>query len=256
MLPKIIWILWFQGWQSAPEIVKRVRQTWQHHNPAWVVISLDENNLKHYLKNYPLPNTTYQAKSDIIRLDLLSNHGGVWVDATMACMQPLDIWVHHAIEPSKIWMYHGRDKGRGPASWFIVSCPNAYIINKWNDICRHFWNLNPLYVEYFWMDKLFAHLALSDPKFLEEWKRVPFLNCDDYGSAHCMKNIVYSFTPEILSHLQDVLPFAIKLCSRGRFHPGTNAWHILDIALQSPKEHHPPKWQDPPSFEHANFFHI
>lgn len=45
MLPKTIWIFWLQGWDNAPELVKLVRQTWQHHNPSWTIISLEESNL-------------------------------------------------------------------------------------------------------------------------------------------------------------------------------------------------------------------
>jgi mannosyltransferase OCH1-like enzyme len=36
------------------------------------------------------PNMTIQAKSDMIRLHVLSTHGGVWADSTMLCLQPLD----------------------------------------------------------------------------------------------------------------------------------------------------------------------
>ena len=253
MLPKTIWLLWFQGWENAPELVKQVRQSWQHHNPCWKIMSLDQHNLKDYLSNYPLPNTTDQAKSDIIRLDLLSTHGGVWADATMVCMQPLDTWVEQAVEPSGMWMYHGRDKGRGPASWFILSSSDTYIIKIWNESCKQFWSTNPTHVEYFWMDRLFAKLAMTDEKFFEEWKKVPHLYCEDYGSAHAFAGKVYQYHPEIVDYIKENPPFAIKLCKNGQMHPQTNAWHILQIALNNIKTYKQ-EWNEQPSFQNANFF--
>lgn len=128
--PKIVWILWFQGWDQAPELVLKVRDSWKYHNPNWEIKELDDNNLMNYI-DFNLPeDAEYPAKSDIIRLALLKKYGGVWADSTMLCLRPLDTWVYEAIEPSKFWMYHGRDGGRGPASWFIISYSNSYIISK------------------------------------------------------------------------------------------------------------------------------
>lgn len=256
MIPKIIWILWFQGWENAPDLVKIVRQTWYIHNPDWIIMSLDESNLRYYLTNYPLPNTTIQAKSDIIRLDLLSTYGGVWADATMACMQPLDPWVEQATGPSGFWMYHGRDKGRGPASWFMMSRSDSYIINKWNEICKRFWGSNPWHIEYFWMDRLFAYLAINDSKFLEEWKKVPFLDCSKYGSAHCVGGRAYLYDREVIDYIRQNPPFAIKLCSRGQLYTETNAWQVLHISLTNTKTIENIQWDEPPNYDNANFFAI
>ena len=33
----------------------------------------------------------------MIRLELLAEHGGVWADATMLCLRPLDSWIAHAL---------------------------------------------------------------------------------------------------------------------------------------------------------------
>lgn len=254
-VPKIIWILWFQGWDNAPQLVRLVRQSWQHHNPAWTIISLDDGNLNEYIDIVPLPDTTYQAKSDIIRLHLLDKYGGVWADATMVCMQPLDTWVHSALQPSGFWMYHGRDKGRGPASWFIISCPGSYIIRKWYESCVRFWNEKPRHVEYYWMDRLFANLAHSDPKFFNEWRNVPFKYCEEYGSSHCANGKVYAMHPELINFIHENPPFAIKLCYRGHLHPNTNAWHILRIAFEN-KVSQIVTWEQPPSFVNANFFEV
>ena len=48
-----------------------------------------------------------QAKSDIIRLSLLKNYGGIWADSTLLCMQPLSFWFYEALSKTGMWMYHG-----------------------------------------------------------------------------------------------------------------------------------------------------
>ena len=44
--PKIVWILWFQGWDQAPELVLKVRDSWKYHNPNWEIKELDDNRIK------------------------------------------------------------------------------------------------------------------------------------------------------------------------------------------------------------------
>ena len=51
---KTIYILWFQGFDNAPEIVKKCVQSWKYYNPDWTIILLDNTNLNNYitLENY------------------------------------------------------------------------------------------------------------------------------------------------------------------------------------------------------------
>jgi mannosyltransferase OCH1-like enzyme len=112
--------LWLQGWDKAPWHINKVKESWQKYNSEWNIELVSEDNLSKYI-NIKLPNNiTPQAKSDIIRLNLLYEHGGVWADATMLCLMPLDLWLFEVIQPSSFWMYHGRDNCTGPASWFII----------------------------------------------------------------------------------------------------------------------------------------
>lgn len=115
---RTVWLLWLDGWQSAPWLVKEVAKSYERHNPGWKSIRLDSKSLRqhvdiHYINS---PDIMPATKSDIIRLSLLAKHGGVWADATMLCFALLDSWLHEGLMPSEFWMYHGRDGGKGPAS--------------------------------------------------------------------------------------------------------------------------------------------
>lgn len=83
-----IWILWYQGEEQAPEIVreciKSVRKYYDN------VVVLDEKNLEDYIKidsnilnKFQKGLITKTHFSDIVRMKLLAEHGGYWFDATI-----------------------------------------------------------------------------------------------------------------------------------------------------------------------------
>lgn len=222
MLEKNIFILWLQGWENATWLNKQVAESWEINNPNWNIHYIDFNNLKDYVQDIDYiydtnKNISPQAKSDIIRLSLLKNHGGVWADATMLCMQPLDHWVYEAVDnESEIWMYHGTGGGMnvnvGPASWFIVSTKNNYMITNWKEKCDNYWNTHNYAIHYCWMDLLFRGLFENDAKFRSLWLKVPYLNCEVDGQSHTLAtHKMYKNTPHIKELFLTKPPYALKL---------------------------------------------
>ena len=224
ILNKNIFLLWFQGWNNdTPWLIKQVAESWEINNPDWEIHYIDSENLKNYVNdiNYIYDtnkNITIQAKSDIIRLSLLKNYGGVWADATMLCMQPLDHWIYEAIEPANFWMYHGNGAGmssdNGPASWFMISKKNEVIITKWKKKCDQYWINNNSTDNYFWMDSLFKELVNTDTEFKDLWLKVPYLYCELDGQSHTLAskyNSVDSNTPHIKQLFLEKPPYVLKL---------------------------------------------
>lgn len=248
---KTIWLVWLQGWDQAPWLVQQVRKSWEQLNPGWNVELVSEANLKDYVRIPYLDSwqshiISPAAKSDIIRLHLLAEHGGVWADATMLCMMPLDNWIYAALEPTGFWMYHGRDYGRGPASWFMISMRGSPIIRAWCNAADDFWTQRQADYNYFWMDELFDGLLKSDRVVAEEWQRVPYLWCDAKGQAHMLAGKCFDDTPELKQILKHNPPYALKLTRHGwdenvaelgDAFTSTNAYSAITYALQ--QEHAP-----------------
>jgi hypothetical protein len=209
---KTIWLLWLQGWDKAPWYIHKVKDSWVKHNPGWNVelVSADTVNIK-------IPGgASPAAASDIIRLNLLARHGGVWADATMLCMRPLDTWVHDAIRPTGFWMYHGEVDGPdSPASWFIISKKNNYLITKWRDECNLYWKKNSKAHTYRWMDELFMKLIETDPECRRIWRGTPYLNCEAPGQAHMLAGKTLGSDPELKEILRSRPPYAVKLSRHG-----------------------------------------
>ena len=103
-----IWMLWWQGWNNAPALVKKCLQSWQfHHSPLeYNIILLDRLNIGNFINlteviasDIVLQEVSLAALSDTIRWMLLYQYGGVWADATLYCHRPLSAWIDLAYYP-------------------------------------------------------------------------------------------------------------------------------------------------------------
>ena len=236
MKSKNIFLLWLQGWEKAPWLQKKVLESWIVNNPDWNIELIDQKNLRNYVNDIDYiydknKRITPQAKSDIIRLSLLKKYGGIWADSTLLCMQPLSHWVFDAVSETGMWMYHGHGANLksdlGPASWFIISEKNGYLISTWKKSCDFFWRKNYKVKDYFWMDGLFKDLLAKDAKFKNEWLKTPFLYCEEIGSSHTLA--YYNFglekdTKLIKEILKNKPPYVLKLSSDlKKFFPKLNS---------------------------------
>jgi hypothetical protein len=215
---KRVWLLWLQGWDVAPPIAHEVRASYERWNPGWTVECVCEADVAAHVKIPYLSRVpTAPAKSDVIRLALLDAHGGVWADATMLCLAPLDAYVYDALAPSGFWMYHGRDNCTGPASWFMASVPGSTIARKWREACDSHWNNERSggASDYFWMDALFKRLYDGDTEFAASWDRVPHLCCEDPGQAHAIAGRTTSKDADVQRLINANPPYALKLSRHG-----------------------------------------
>ena len=150
MIPRKIWILWYQGLSEAPFIVKKCITSWKIENPNWEVIVLDKENLNDYIDDALPPEKieklTFTKRSDLFRLQLLAKFGGVWADATTLCMKPLDDWIDE-YAGSGFFAFSKPGKDRILSSWFIAGSKDCPIIKKWNEyfiahFFRNHFNIN------------------------------------------------------------------------------------------------------------------
>lgn len=138
-------MLWYQGQENSPFIVKICIESWIKENPTWNVIVLDKETLGDYitseLSNNNLENLTLTKQSNLARLQLLSKYGGVWADSTTMCMRPLDDWIYESMS-SGFFAFHKPGPDRLISTWFLSSEKNSPIITKLKEIYTSFFEKN------------------------------------------------------------------------------------------------------------------
>src|ERR1700757_4272381 len=92
-VPRVIYSAWLQGAARAPAIVQLCFTRWARLNPAYQLRVLEASDAAALLMAHNIPPVPAQALSDIIRIKLLLEHGGIWVDATLFPVVPLDAWL-------------------------------------------------------------------------------------------------------------------------------------------------------------------
>ena len=138
--PRTIWLLWHQGWENAPELVKSCLRSWQYHNPGWTIRALDAENLPAYVdlsdfSSAPDEDFTLQAWSDIVRIELLHKYGGVWADAACFCRRPLDEWLFDHLDSGLF----GFGLGQAPLVSFLAAAPGNRAMDIWLRETRAYW---------------------------------------------------------------------------------------------------------------------
>ena len=196
--PKIIWICWFQGWinnKTTPLLQQLVYKSWKYHNKkdGWSIILLDNENIPKYMNSskwYYYKNRTehgdmgYAGLSNIVRMELLSTFGGVWVDATVFCMKPLNEWLPEYNNDIGFFLFRRRRAEVIISTWFIFANNGSYMINRWNEQIQTYWMEHDIMHTYHWVHAIFQNLTIdnasnSDHKFGVQWSKVPKYNADE-----------------------------------------------------------------------------
>ena len=177
-LPKVIWLLWLQGWDEAPAIVKACLKTWEENNPGWTIHTLSMANIHDYLDDSELlssisgKNLQHEAFSDVIRIILLERYGGVWIDSTVYCLKPLDTWLPEKLG-SGFFAFEKPRSERMLASWFLAAYKGNYIAKEWHRRVVEYWADRTKRHHYFWFHYLFKEAYKADPYLRASWDSTP-----------------------------------------------------------------------------------
>jgi len=162
-LPKIIWMLWLQGINQAPDLVQKCVRSWQRHNPDWKIIVLDEHSLKSFVNLDEICHRnrrviSEQAMADIVRINLLAKCGGVWADATCYCCQPLAGWLPGRLT-SGFFAFRNPGPDRLLSNWFMASQKNCHLTETICRLVNAYWSQNHFtFQNYSWGQKIIQQL--------------------------------------------------------------------------------------------------
>lgn len=92
-----IYFCWLQGEENLPPIVRCCYNSLKQNAGRYKIVFIDEKNFSNYVDIAPHIIDKFRAGkisrthlSDILRINLLERHGGLWLDATILVTEPLE----------------------------------------------------------------------------------------------------------------------------------------------------------------------
>lgn len=128
-IPKIIHYCWFGG-KSKPKLVRDCISSWEKYLPDYKIIEWNEQNSD---LTHPFVKKAYYLKkwafvADYIRLDVLYEKGGIYLDTDMMVIKSLDSLLEHIcfMGAEDLSYINAAIMGAVPKNEFIKECLKHY----------------------------------------------------------------------------------------------------------------------------------
>ncbi|MCM1320686.1 MAG: capsular polysaccharide synthesis protein [Bacteroides sp.] len=174
----IVWWCWLQGEENAPLVCKACLASLRAQLHGKRIIILTKENLWKYADFPEYIKTKYEKGiishahfSDLLRIQLLAEHGGTWIDSTVFCTG-----FPEYIFNTPLFAYKEKERG-APAiqasSWLLSCEKNNPIIRLTRDLLFLYWKKHTYLYHYFLLHFFFA---MATEKYREDWDCVPFFS--------------------------------------------------------------------------------
>ena len=182
----VIWIYW-NDFSNMPTMVEKCIERIRKNSNGHKVVIVTEDTVSDYLqldevvlRKYKEGKISRTHFCDIVRIALLHQYGGVWMDCTLLLTQPLpeivtssDFYTNHMNK----WDDFNVSGGRW--STFFFACRRDNLLMKATlDVFVEYWKRYDDSVDYVWMDYIFNLLYNNIPSIKEMIDAVPENNPD------------------------------------------------------------------------------
>lgn len=192
-----VWICWFQGEEHAPELIKTCIQSMRNQLQGREIIVLTEKNISDYteipdyiIEKYKKGWISRAHYSDILRIDLLCRHGGLWVDATVLntggdfSNLEVPLFVYKSLNLSR-----KDSQAIAASSWLISSYSNHPILLYTRKLLWAYWRRKNSLCNYFLFHICFT---IATERYPIEWSAVPTFNNHSLHILHFELNEQFS----------------------------------------------------------------
>lgn len=178
LVKRKVWVCWFQGIDNAPAIVKKCVESLKENIRDREIVIITSDNYSKYvtipdyiIEKYEKGIISRAHFADILRLELLIEYGGTWIDSTVLSttkcipqyMLDDDLFLFRTLKP-------GLDGHVIRISnWFITSKPHNVILELTRQLLYTYWKTNNSLVDYY-IFHMFFELAIE--AYPEEWSKV------------------------------------------------------------------------------------
>ena len=172
---KIIWTLWMQGYEHAPELVKctidSIRKFAELNGFQFIL--LEKDTIEKYIvfpklikEKMNLGIIDYTKISDILRVSLLAKYGGTWVDATVYMREDFDssllLQNYYTIKTGEIADYSPNISQNRWKGFFLSGNSSLFGFNR--DFFFEYYSRYDIAVDYLLIDYIFDIAYKYDEK--------------------------------------------------------------------------------------------
>ena len=217
----IIWTIWLQGMDHAPKVVQQCYASMQKQITDRPIVVITEENFSDYvtfpdyiMEKYEKGIISKVHFADLLRVELLAQHGGTWLDGTVFCSsEPFQKYV---LDDS-LFLFQTLKPGLdghsiAASSWLMTAHSGNPIILLTRALLHEYWRRYNYAVDYFILHN-FIQMAIA--AYPQVWdKVVPFSNAtphilllrlfEEYDEnlwkglmgQTCFHKLTYKFAPE------------------------------------------------------------
>lgn len=171
---KRVWVMWWQGAEQMPPLVKACYDSLRRHSRGMEVVLITKDNVADYIK---IPDTiqrklnegknTLAAFSDYVRVSLLSDYGGIWADSTLFFVRDMPDYV----TDSQFFTFKGQKEidgfynvsHYGWSSQLLASnMTHCRVFEMMRQMWEVYWETFDSVIDYFMADYFMALIFPSD----------------------------------------------------------------------------------------------
>lgn len=161
-----IFIFWWDGFDFAPEIVKKCLMSVKRYNQDANIIEITKDTYHKYSsinekieEDFINGIISIQTFSDILRFNLLLNHGGLWIDSTIMFLQKFDLLSNLnekvvesiCFSSTKNFLKYGGEYCTW-SGFFFAARKDSIFLQTMNSIFEKYYILYNSYTTYFFID--------------------------------------------------------------------------------------------------------
>ena len=195
----IIWSVWWQGEENAPEIVKTCFANIRRHCGKKDFRVITKKNFQNYIQlpEYIIKKLddgiiTLTHLSDILRFYLLSRYGGMWIDATIFVAKdiPSEIFEcdYYVIRHEENFYSYGVNRDRW-ITYLQAAKKNSLLCSFGYDFLVEYWKKRNFLIDYMLIDYVVEIAYQEFPKVKNLLDAVPLNNPEIEGLRPLLNSI-------------------------------------------------------------------
>lgn len=170
----LIYCFWSQGFDDAPDVVRFCHRRLLERSSR-EVLSLDSESMAKLVQLPAFiddrPRIRHAHRAGLLRLELLLQSGGSWIDADCLVMSDVGEELDRLRQGAGFFAF---DKWRTTLrNWIMSARPDHYLLRMQRAALHHYWRLHNKPMDYLAFHYIWEALTILDDRFGREWAATP-----------------------------------------------------------------------------------